>query len=98
MQLLPATFLLAALSCFLALVAAIPNQAPQPASTMNMKIMANGTVIKNSADYNYVFTVFTWGSQSNLYVYTSQDGVHFDLLKGPAYVRPSSVHLFGDYG
>lgn len=39
-----------------------------------------------SAPFNYLFTVFTWGGESNMYVYTSPDGISFDLIKGPAYV------------
>ncbi|KAI5778859.1 arabinosidase [Geopyxis carbonaria] len=41
--------------------------------------------------YNYVFTVFTWESESNMYVYTSVDGTNFDLVKGPAYVPASTL-------
>ncbi|KAI5787578.1 arabinosidase [Pyronema domesticum] len=34
----------------------------------------------------YIFTTFTWSSESNMFVYTSSDALHFTLLKGPAYV------------
>ncbi|KAI5820834.1 arabinosidase [Pyronema omphalodes] len=36
----------------------------------------------------YIFTTFTWSSESNLFVYTSSDGLHFSLLKGPSYTCP----------
>jgi hypothetical protein len=48
-----------------------------------LETAANST---KKADFNYVFTVFTWGGESNMYVYTSDDGINFDLVKGPAYV------------
>ncbi|KAF8069061.1 arabinosidase [Lyophyllum atratum] len=39
----------------------------------------------------YVFTAFTAASESNLYVYTSNDGTTFSLLKGPAYTPPTGL-------
>ncbi|KAF5379147.1 hypothetical protein D9615_006041 [Tricholomella constricta] len=39
----------------------------------------------------YVFTAFTSASESNLYVYTSNDGTSFNLLKGPAYTPPTGL-------
>ncbi|PPQ70039.1 hypothetical protein CVT24_003806 [Panaeolus cyanescens] len=39
----------------------------------------------------YIFTAFTSASESNLYVYTSNDATNFSLLKGPAYTPPSGL-------
>lgn len=39
----------------------------------------------------YVFTVFTQDSESNMFVYTSEDALNFSLLKGPAYVPPTGI-------
>ena len=39
----------------------------------------------------YVFTAFTNGSESNMYVYTSTDGLNFKLTKGPAYTPPMDL-------
>ncbi len=39
----------------------------------------------------YVFTAFTSASESNLYVYTSNDATNFSLLKGPAYTPPTGL-------
>lgn len=39
----------------------------------------------------YVFTVFTQDSESNMFVYTSDDALNFSLLKGPAYVPPTGI-------
>lgn len=39
----------------------------------------------------YVLTAFTNNSESNLYVYTSSNGVNFSLLRGPAYTPPSGL-------
>ncbi|KAG7094947.1 hypothetical protein E1B28_005748 [Marasmius oreades] len=46
---------------------------------------------KRAVSAPYVFTAFTSVSESNLYVYTSQDGTNFSLLKGPAYTPPSGL-------
>ncbi|KAG5651020.1 hypothetical protein H0H81_010208 [Sphagnurus paluster] len=46
---------------------------------------------KRAVSAPYVFTVFTSASQSNLYVYTSNDGTNFNLLKGPAYTPPTGL-------
>lgn len=39
----------------------------------------------------YIFTAFTSASESNLFVYTSNDGTTWSLLKGPAYTPPSGL-------
>ncbi|KAH6908757.1 arabinosidase [Coprinopsis sp. MPI-PUGE-AT-0042] len=39
----------------------------------------------------YIFTAFTSASESNLFVYTSNDGTSWNLLKGPAYTPPSGL-------
>lgn len=46
---------------------------------------------KRAVSSPYVFTAFTSNSESNLYVYTSNDGTNFSLLKGPAYTPPSGL-------
>ncbi|KAK7687103.1 hypothetical protein QCA50_009604 [Cerrena zonata] len=46
---------------------------------------------KRALNVPYVFTAFTSVSESNLYVYTSQDGTNFNLLKGPAYTPPTGL-------
>ncbi|KAG5651021.1 hypothetical protein H0H81_010209 [Sphagnurus paluster] len=46
---------------------------------------------KRAVSAPYVFTAFTSASESNLYVYTSNDGTSFNLLKGPAYTPPSGL-------
>ncbi|KAF5311549.1 hypothetical protein D9758_017934 [Tetrapyrgos nigripes] len=46
---------------------------------------------KRAVSAPYVFTAFTDASESNLYVYTSQDGTNFNLLKGPAFTPPSGL-------
>lgn len=46
---------------------------------------------KRAVSAPYVFTAFTSASESNLYVYTSNDGTTFSLLKGPAYTPPSGL-------
>ncbi|TFK73379.1 arabinosidase [Pluteus cervinus] len=46
---------------------------------------------KRAVSAPYVFTAFTSVSESNLYVYTSNDGTNFTLLKGPAYTPPSGL-------
>ncbi|TEB40146.1 arabinosidase [Coprinellus micaceus] len=46
---------------------------------------------KRAVSSPYVFTAFTSKSESNLYVYTSNDGTNFSLLKGPAYTPPSGL-------
>nr|CAJ18334.1 arabinosidase [Desarmillaria tabescens] len=57
---------------------------------------------KRAVSSAYVFTAFTSVSESNLYVYTSDDGTNFNLLKGPAYtpatglIRDPSVILHTD--
>jgi len=43
-----------------------------------------------SIAYEWVLTAFTNQSESNLYVYRSEDGRVFNLLKGPAYTPPGS--------
>ena len=46
---------------------------------------------KRAVSSPYVFTAFTSKSESNLYVYTSNDGTNFSLLKGSAYTPPSGL-------
>jgi hypothetical protein len=46
---------------------------------------------KRAVSAPYVFTAFTSASESNLYVYTSNDGTIFSLLKGPAYTPPTGL-------
>lgn len=46
---------------------------------------------KRALNVPYVFTAFTSASESNLYVYTSQDATNFSLLKGPAYTPPTGL-------
>ena len=51
------------------------------------------TQVTEIVPFNYLFTVFTWGAESNMFVYISPDGIDFTLVKGPAYVSlpaPSS--------
>ncbi|SJK98729.1 uncharacterized protein ARMOST_01998 [Armillaria ostoyae] len=60
---------------------------------------------KHAVRSAYVFTSFTNPSETDLYVYTSDDGTNFNLLKGPAYtpvtgiLRDPSVmrHIDGKY-
>jgi hypothetical protein len=46
---------------------------------------------KRAISSPYVFTAFTSASESNLYTYTSTDGLNFSLRKGPAYTPPSGL-------
>lgn len=46
---------------------------------------------KRAVSSTYVFTVFTSVSESNLYVYTSDDGTNFNLLKGPTYTPATGL-------
>ncbi|KAI5838322.1 arabinosidase [Morchella snyderi] len=39
----------------------------------------------------YVFSVFTSTSESNMYIYTSDDALNFSLLKGPAYIPTTGL-------
>ncbi|KAJ3565160.1 hypothetical protein NP233_g7815 [Leucocoprinus birnbaumii] len=48
-------------------------------------------MFKRAVSAPYVFTAFTSASESNLYVYTSNDGTNFSLLKGPAYTPPTGL-------
>ncbi|KAF9445173.1 glycoside hydrolase family 43 protein [Macrolepiota fuliginosa MF-IS2] len=48
-------------------------------------------MFKRAVSAPYVFTAFTSASESNLYVYTSNDGTTFNLLKGPAYTPPTGL-------
>lgn len=48
-------------------------------------------MFKRAVSAPYVFTAFTSSSESNLYVYTSDDGTDFRLLKGPTYTPPSGL-------
>jgi hypothetical protein len=48
-------------------------------------------MFKRAVSAPYVFTAFTSASESNLYVYTSNDGTNFNLLKGPTYTPPSGL-------
>lgn len=45
-------------------------------------------LIQSAMAGNYIFTVFTSASESNMYVYNSTDALNFKLMKGPAYVSP----------
>jgi hypothetical protein len=45
----------------------------------------------SAASTRYVFTAFTNSSQSNMYVYTSTDGLNFSTLKANAYTPPSGL-------
>ncbi|KAF9051693.1 arabinosidase [Panaeolus papilionaceus] len=48
-------------------------------------------LFKRAISSPYVFTAFTSASESNLYVYTSNDATNFSLLKGPTYTPPSGL-------
>ncbi|CAA7261215.1 unnamed protein product [Cyclocybe aegerita] len=48
-------------------------------------------LFKRAVSAPYVFTAFTTASESNLFVYTSNDGTSFSLLKGPTYTPPSGL-------
>ncbi|KAJ3506863.1 hypothetical protein NLJ89_g6632 [Agrocybe chaxingu] len=48
-------------------------------------------LFKRAVSAPYVFTAFTTASESNLFVYTSDDGTSFTLLKGPTYTPPSGL-------
>jgi hypothetical protein len=48
-------------------------------------------VYKRAVASPYIFTAFTSASESNLFVYTSNDGTSWNLLKGPAYTPPSGL-------
>jgi hypothetical protein len=48
-------------------------------------------MFKRAISAPYVFTAFTAASESNLYVYTSNDATTFSLLKGPAYTPPTGL-------
>ncbi|MFJ8019468.1 glycoside hydrolase family 43 protein [Streptomyces sp. NPDC096311] len=39
----------------------------------------------------YTMTAFTYGSETDMYVYDSPDGTTFNLVKGPAYTPPSGL-------
>lgn len=61
---------------------------------------SNATALESRAvDAPYIFTAFTQNSESNLYVYTSDNAGTFNLLAGPTYtpasglIRDPSVHL-----
>jgi hypothetical protein len=49
------------------------------------------SVAGRAVSANYVFTVFTDASQSNLYVYTSPDATTWTLLAGPTYTPPTGL-------
>ena len=53
--------------------------------------MVGPAAFKRALNVPYVFTAFTSASESNLYVYTSQDGTNFNTLKGPAYTPPTGL-------
>lgn len=44
-----------------------------------------------SVPSRYTFTVFTNSSQSNMYVYQSNDGLNFSQIAGPAYTPPTGL-------
>ncbi|KAF8649336.1 hypothetical protein AX16_005871 [Volvariella volvacea WC 439] len=75
--------LISALASCITLVTASPLNITGPAISPE--------AFKRAVAAPYVFTAFTSASESNLYVYTSNDGLNFSLLKGPAYTPPSGL-------
>lgn len=49
-----------------------------------------GTGGSGPVTYDWVLTAFTNESESNMYVYHSDNGRNFDLVEGPAYTPPGS--------
>ena len=44
-----------------------------------------------TAPSRYIFTLFTNSSESNMYVYQSDDGINYTCIKGPAYIPPAGL-------
>ena len=51
--------------------------------------VADAAVDAGAVTYDWVLTAFTNQSESNMYVYRSDDGRSFNLVKGPAYTPPA---------
>jgi len=64
---------------------------PAPLNITSTTPALSPEMFKRAVSAPYVFTAFTSASESNLYVYTSNDGTTFNLLKGPAYTPPSGL-------
>ncbi|KAF8880313.1 arabinosidase [Infundibulicybe gibba] len=82
-----------ALSCF-AVLAALCFSWVSASPLSNLTIVGphvSPESFKRAVSAPYVFTAFTAASESNLYVYTSNDGTNFSLLKGPAYTPPTGL-------
>lgn len=90
------------LSSILALVGlgiACVNAAPSPIGAAGARNVTGTATMpalspelfKWAVSAPYVFTVFTAASDSNMFVYTSNDATTFSLLKGPAYIPPTGL-------
>lgn len=82
------TLLLALTSSFWTVASALPS--PGNATSLVGPELSN-ELFQRAIAAPYVLTAFTSASESNLYVYTSNDGTTFSLLKGPAYTPPSGL-------
>lgn len=54
---------------------------------MVLTLLTTLLLLQSAIGAQYVFTVFTSASESNMNVYTSTDATTFTLLKQDAYVR-----------
>ncbi|KAF5356855.1 hypothetical protein D9756_006784 [Leucocoprinus leucothites] len=64
---------------------------PTPSNITSTTPALSPEMFKRAVSSPYVFTAFTSASESNLYVYTSNDGTNFSLRKGPAYTPPTGL-------
>jgi hypothetical protein len=77
--------LLGGISCTPALAIPAPGNITSTTPALSLEMF------KRAVSAPYVFTAFTSASESNLYVYTSNDATNFNLLKGPAYTPPTGL-------
>jgi len=78
------------LSCIL-LIAAGVNALAVGLNVTSTTPELSPEMFKRAISSPYIFTAFTSASESNLYVYTSNDATTWTLLKGPAYTPPSGL-------
>lgn len=79
------------LTALLSALCTLSLAAPAPANITSTAPALSLEMFKRAVSAPYVFTAFTSASESNLYVYTSNDGTTFKLLKGPTYTPPSGL-------
>lgn len=75
---------------FSSFAAATPLQ-PQNSTVSIVGPGVSPEAFKRAVSSTYVFTAFTATSESNLYVYTSNDATNFSLLKGPTFTPPTGL-------